>query len=75
MEKIKIDDPSGNIIYINKESMEFDFMTSAQELNDYVIANSKDEQQNYIFIDEIQDIVGFEKALRSLLLDENNDIL
>ncbi|KAA6313820.1 hypothetical protein EZS27_035468, partial [termite gut metagenome] len=74
MEKIKIDDPSGNIIYINKESMEFDFMTSAQELNDYVIANSKDEQQNYIFIDEIQDIVGFEKALRSLLLDENNDI-
>jgi predicted AAA+ superfamily ATPase len=74
MEKIKADDPLGNIIYINKESMEFDFMTSAQELNNYVIAKSKDEQRNYIFIDEIQDIAGFEKALRSLLLDENNDI-
>lgn len=31
-------------------------------------------KKNYIFIDEIQDIFEFEKALRSLLLDENNDI-
>lgn len=30
--------------------------------------------RNYIFIDEIQDISEFEKALRSLLLDTNNDI-
>lgn len=29
---------------------------------------------NYIFVDEIQDIIDFEKALRSLLLDQNNDI-
>ena len=29
---------------------------------------------NYIFIDEIQDIPEFEKALRSLLLNQNNDI-
>jgi predicted AAA+ superfamily ATPase len=29
---------------------------------------------NYIFIDEIQDIAEFEKALRSLLLDQNNDL-
>ena len=29
---------------------------------------------NFIFIDEIQEIAGFEKAVRSLLLDENNDV-
>ena len=34
----------------------------------------KNGARNYIFIDEIQDITHFEKAVRSLLLDENNDL-
>ena len=32
------------------------------------------ESKNYIFIDEVQEVREFEKALRSLVLDENNDI-
>ena len=36
--------------------------------------HSLDEKMNYIFIDEIQEINDFEKAVRSLLLNENNDI-
>ena len=34
----------------------------------------KEKAKNYIFIDEIQDIPGFEKIIRSLLLNEDNDI-
>jgi predicted AAA+ superfamily ATPase len=39
-----------------------------------ITSRVKPDLHNYIFIDEIQDIADFEKALRSLLLDQNNDI-
>jgi Predicted ATPase (AAA+ superfamily) len=74
MKQVTEEDPNAHIIYINREDMEFDFMKSAKELNEYVLSKLKKETRNYIFIDEIQDISEFEKALRSLLLDENNDI-
>ncbi|WP_029276496.1 ATP-binding protein [Pedobacter borealis] len=67
-------DKDGNIIYINKEDLQFDFIQNANDLNDYVLSRVRPDLHNYIFIDEIQDITDFEKALRSLLLDQNNDI-
>jgi len=67
-------DKHANIIYINKEDLQFDFLQNANDLNDYIISRVKPDVVNYIFIDEIQDIIDFEKALRSLLLNQNNDI-
>lgn len=74
MEEISKDTPDANIIYINKEDLQFDFIKDANDLNSHIQSLLRSDDRNYIFIDEIQDIVGFEKALRSLLLDENNDI-
>jgi predicted AAA+ superfamily ATPase len=74
IEQILTEEPTANIIYINKEDMEFDFIQDAKGLNDYVISKLLPNKMNYIFIDEIQDIVEFEKALRSLLLYEHNDL-
>lgn len=74
IEQILLDEPEANIIYINKEDMEFDFIQDAKGLNDYVVSKIQSKGMNYIFIDEIQDVADFEKALRSLLLNENNDI-
>ena len=74
IEQILLEDSEANIIYINKEDMEFDFIQDAKSLNEYVVSNLKPSGKNYIFIDEIQDIADFEKSLRSLLLNENNDI-
>lgn len=54
--------------------MNFDFIRNARDLNNHVLSLSVVSKKNYIFIDEIQDIEEFEKALRSLLLNENNDI-
>jgi len=62
------------IIYINKEDLRFDAIRTARDLNNYVQAQTKKNAKNYIFIDEIQDIENFETALRSLLLDQNNDL-
>lgn len=62
------------IIYINKEDLQFSFIKTAEDLSHYILENKSNHQKTYIFIDEIQDITGFESALRSLLLDETLDL-
>lgn len=74
MELILIEDPNANIIYINKEDVTFDDINDYKELNSYILSKSVEEMQNYIFIDEVQNISNFHKCIRSLALDENNDI-
>jgi len=74
MEYIKEKDPTGNILYINKEDLTFDSIKTAADLNDYVLQNTQAEVQNYVFVDEIQEIWQFEKAMRSLLLDPVYDL-
>ncbi|MBL7113189.1 MAG: ATP-binding protein [Bacteroidales bacterium] len=65
--------PGAHIIYINKELEDFDFIRDHNDLNEFVRVNSRD-QKTYLFIDEIQDIKHFEKALRSLLALGRYDI-
>lgn len=55
-----------NIVYINKESLDFDFISNYKDLNDYVSKKIKNKKSKvYVFIDEIQEIEGFEKAIAS----------
>ncbi|MGE4444124.1 MAG: ATP-binding protein [Candidatus Altimarinota bacterium] len=61
------------IIYINKELNEFDFIKDYNDLLAY-IKKEKSNKKKYIFIDEIQDISQFEKALRDLQAIGNYDI-
>ena len=61
------------IIYINKELNEFDFIKDYNDLLAY-IKKEKSNKKKYIFIDEIQDISQFEKALRDLQAIWNYDI-
>jgi predicted AAA+ superfamily ATPase len=67
-------DPSANILYINKENLTFDSIKTATDLNDYVLKNTKEGVANYVFVDEIQEIKQFEKAMRSLLLNPIYDL-
>lgn len=71
---IKNEEPDANIIYINKEDLEFEFIADYRDLDDYVKGRLKENQRNYIFVDEIQEIDHFWLAIRSLALDNNNDI-
>lgn len=61
-----------HIIHIDKEKYEFDFIKNYVDLMDYVDQNK--QEKNALFIDEIQDIDAFEKALRSLYNDPTFDI-
>lgn len=67
-------DPSAHIVYINKENLVFDSIRNAGDLNNYVLNNTKEGVVNYIFVDEIQEIEQFEKAMRSLLLNPMYDL-
>lgn len=71
---IQAQDSLVNIVYINKEDMQFESIRTAKDLYDYILEHSKDNITNYIFIDEIQEITEFQKALRSIMLLENYDI-
>ena len=74
IEEILFEEPDANIIYINLEDFTFNALQTSEDLHSYIITNSKANQRNYIFVDEIQDIPEFEKVIRSLLLNEDNDI-
>ena len=55
-----------DIIYINMELNEFDNIHDYNDLLKYIKDKSDWKEKTYVFIDEIQDITEFEKALRDL---------
>ena len=64
-----------NIILINKDSLEFDLIRNYADLNNYILSKIKDKTvQIYLFIDEIQEIDGWEKAVASFLSNNTADI-
>ena len=74
MNLIREEEPDANIIYVNKESVDFIDIKTFQDLNAYILSNSLEDRINYIFVDEIQEIQDFRLAIRSLALDDTNDI-
>ncbi|MDA2936071.1 ATP-binding protein [Patescibacteria group bacterium AH-259-L05] len=63
-----------NIIYINKELHEFDHIEDYKDLLRFVKTKSKKKGKSYVFVDEIQEINQFEKALRDLHARDRYDI-
>lgn len=74
MEYIKKREIDAHILYINKEDLEFDGIKNYLDLDRYIQEHRSKENMTYVFIDEIQDLEEFERALRSLVLDHKLDI-
>lgn len=55
-----------HIIYINFESLDYSFIKTAKDLNDYIKSLVKDKNRYYVFLDEIQKVEDFEKGINSL---------
>lgn len=64
-----------NVVYINKEFREFRDLNNSTELYDYVVARLPEGGDNYLLIDEVQDIEGYEDALRSLYAEERCQVI
>lgn len=67
--------PQENVVYLNKEKNEFDGIRDYNDLLGFVNGRLSKDKDNYLFIDEIQDIDGFERALRSLQADDACQIM
>ena len=67
-----IDD--AHIIYINFESLDYEDITSAVLLDRYIKKLVKDDQTYFLFLDEIQKVPDFEKAVNSLRITDQFSI-
>ncbi len=76
IEKIKAsDNGKESILYINKESMDFDFIQDYKALYKYVKSEFADKNgRKYLFIDEVQEVDKWEKAVSSLFSEGGIDI-
>lgn len=66
--------PTANFIVIDKELLEFSHIKNEADLYSYVKRQSAGRSDNYLFIDEVQEIENFQLALRSLLNEGGCDI-
>lgn len=62
------------IIFINFEDLEYEELQDYHKLYDYVKSKMIPDKTNYIFLDEIQHVKNFEKAVDSLFIKKNADI-
>lgn len=63
-----------HIIRINFEDLQFEKIRTAEKLNSYVTKKIKDKDKYLIFLDEIQHVRSFEKALASFRATINCDV-
>ena len=56
---------SDKIIYLNLEDMDYEYIVNASDLNKEVKSRISDKGKYYIFLDEVQHVKDFEKALAS----------
>ena len=67
--------PDANIVYINKEKKKYADIRTDEDLEAFLAGKFQDDADNYLLIDEVQDIIGFENTLRSLNADEECRII
>ena len=75
MDYIRLSYPFSDFIYINKELFEFDGLKDYSDLVNYVTQKRNNlNDKCFLFIDEVQDITNFEKALRHFFAEGGYDI-
>ena len=63
-----------NIIYVNFESLKYDFIKDAKDLFNYIESLKTNNKKYYVFLDEIQKVEEFEKGINSLRITNDYSI-
>lgn len=61
------------IIHLNLENPDFNF-ENYKELYDYIKSRLNKDKKNYVFIDEVQNVDKFQKAVDGLYINKNIDL-
>jgi ATPase len=72
---LRINRPEANILYINKEFQEFRDIVTSEQLYDYVTARLPKGSENYLLVDEVQEIENYENALRSFHAEDRCQVI
>lgn len=73
--ELKSRNSAANVIYINKELTKYNLISTSDQLYNYVDGKLHTDTQNYLLIDEVQDITDFQLALRSLHAERKCQII
>ncbi len=65
---------AGHFIEMNFERFDFRDCLTAEGMHRYISDRIRDERTHYVFLDEIQEVDGFEKAINSLVLEHPIDL-
>ena len=68
-------DADANMIFIDKEKTKFDSIKTYEDLNVFIADRFDAQKHNFILVDEVQDIAGWERSVRSYRTEENTDII
>ena len=66
--------PEERIIYINFEDIDMSFIKNDMDLNSYIKKQMTKKEKYYLFFDEIQNVVNWEKAINSFKATKNVSI-
>lgn len=73
-DEIRGNHPDANIIEINLEDFTYSHIDNAQKLHDEIASHIIAGKRNFIFLDEVQEVADFDKVVRSLILNPDNDV-
>ena len=62
------------IIRINFEKMEYEELLDYRKLNEYITGQLNQDEMTYIFLDEVQKVTEYEKAVDSLYVADYTDL-
>lgn len=65
---------ASQIISVNLEALEYESLLSYQALYQYIIKKLRPDAMNYVFLDEVQMVDQFQKAVDSLYIRDNVDV-
>ena len=74
-EWLALNKPDANVVFIDKDFSSFDFIKTADDLYLHAVEKLPPGEENYLLIDEVQDIEGYETALRSLYAEDRCQII
>lgn len=70
-----LNNPEANVLFIDKDFDNYNFIKTAEDLYAYAVEKLPAGEENYLLIDEVQDIDGYETALRSLYAEDRCQII
>ncbi len=66
--------PAERILYLNLDQREYRKIKTADQLEELIAAGMDEAEQNYLFVDEIQNVRGFEEVINGFREDGNCSI-